>query len=33
MGIKWWYWVLLGLGCVMLIGGIVYGVISGQLTW
>ena len=31
MGVKWWYWALLGLGCVMLIGGLVYGFISGQL--
>ncbi len=31
MKIKWWYWVLLGLGLVMLIGGLVYGFISGQL--
>ncbi len=33
MRIKWWYWVLLGLGCVMFIGGIIYAAISGQLAW
>ncbi len=32
MGIKWWYWVLLGLGCALLIGGVVYGIVSGQFT-
>jgi len=28
--IKWWYWVLLGLGLVMVIGGLIYAVISGM---
>ena len=28
--VKWWYWVLLGLGCVMVIGGIICAVISGM---
>ena len=32
MGIKWWYWFLLGLGIVMLIGGVIYAVMSGQLA-
>ena len=29
VGVKWWHWVLLGLGLVMLIGGLVYGFLSG----
>jgi hypothetical protein len=31
MGVKWWQWLLLILGCIMLIGGLVYGFMSGQL--
>ncbi len=31
MGIKWWYWALLALGLVMLIGGLIYGFVSGQI--
>ncbi len=31
MRIKWWYWVLLGLGCVTFIGGIIYAFIAGYL--
>jgi len=31
MGIKWWYWVLLCLGLVLIIGAVVYGVTFGQL--
>ncbi len=32
MEIRWWHWFLLFLGCVMLIGGIVYALVSGQLA-
>lgn len=32
MGVKWWYWVLLGLGFVLLVGGVVYGFVSGQFA-
>jgi hypothetical protein len=31
MGVKWWHWLLLALGFVMLVGGLVYGFISGQI--
>jgi len=32
MGIKWWRWVLLSLGCMLIIGGIAYGVTSKQFV-
>jgi len=32
MGIKWWYWVLLGLGSVLFFGGIVYAILSRQIV-
>ncbi len=31
MGTRWWHWVLLGLGIIMVVGGLVYGFVSGQL--
>ncbi len=29
MGVKWWHWVLLALGIIMVIGGLIYGFVSG----
>ena len=29
MGVKWWHWVLLVLGIIMVIGGLIYGFVSG----
>ncbi len=29
MGIRWWQWVLLILGVVLLVGGLIYGFVSG----
>ncbi len=33
MGVQWWHWVLLGLGLILLIGGLVYGFMSGQVAF
>ena len=30
--VKWWYWVLLGLGIVMLVGGLIYAGVTGKFS-
>lgn len=31
MGVRWWHWALLVLGIIMVIGGLIYGFVSGLI--